>query len=139
MKIDIKMIIIIVLAVVVIGFIMFGGKGGVDSESYEQERAEMQAKIDSLEVLKNGTDLRIGELEKDYSKILIGYEKKVIENDSLTKQIEYQNSVIIAKTKEYDKAQKKVIEMKKRLSDLKENPPNREGAELINNLQKLFN
>ena len=139
MKIDIKMMVIIGLALVVVGFIMFGGKGGVDTEQYEKERAEWREQIDSLEVLKDGANARIGDLEESYNKILKEYDIKVAQNDSLIAQIEYQSSIIDEKTKEYNIAQKKIKEMNNRLSELKANPPNREGDDLINNLQKIFN
>lgn len=139
MKIDIKMIVIIGLILVVVGFIMFGNKGGVDSKSYEQERAKLQEQIDSLQIEKSKVDDKIRLLDVNYHKMINENEKLENVNDSLNNQIAYQSNLIYEKTKEYNNSQNKIKELNKKLADLKANPPNREGEDLINNLQKRFN
>lgn len=139
MKIDIKMIVIAVLALVIVGFIMFGGKGGVEQKAYEKERAELQSQIDSLEVLKTDADARIGTLEDSYNKMLKDYEKLKVVNDSLNVEIGKLSVEIDNRKKDYYASQKKIKELNKKLEDMKKNPSNREGDELIDNLRNTFN
>lgn len=139
MKIDIKLLVIIGLALALVGFIMFGNRGGVDHETYEKERAEMQNEIDSLEVLKNESDARIGTLEESYNSMIKENEFLKEQNDSLNVEIGKLSIEIENKKKDLYNSQKKISEMNKKLEDLRKNPPNREGDNLIDNLRNTFN
>lgn len=139
MKLDIKMLVIIGLALTLIGFIMFSGKGGVDSKYYEKERAMLQKRIDSLETEKSNVDIKIGSLENNYVNMVKEYDKLKIKNDSLDNEVGKMTIEIENRKNDYYKAQKEIKELNDRLVKMKNNPPNREGDNLIENLRNKFN
>lgn len=130
MKIDIKTIIIAILAFVVLGFIMFGGK--VFTNDFQEERDKLQTQLDSIQIEKAKVDARIGSLEESYNTILNENEGLKTKNDSLT--VEIDNQTII-----YIKVKGKIKDLSKQLENIKKNPPNREGDDLINSLRNKFN
>jgi len=130
MKIDIKTIIIAILSFVVLGFIMFGGKGFTNN--FQEERDKLQNQLDSMQIEKEKVDARIGTLEENYNQILSENEDLKNKNDSLS--VEIDNQTVI-----YVKSKDKIKELNNQIDNLKENPPNREGDDLINSLRNKFN
>jgi len=137
MKLDIKLLIIIGLGITLIGFIMFGRTDN-DYKAYENERKIMRHKIDSLEYINKKIDSEILILEDSYTKMELNYNLIEQRNKNLSIEIDKLSIDIENRKRDYNSSQKEIKRLNSKLSTMKENPPNREGEELIETLRDKF-
>lgn len=122
--------IIIGLALVVIGLIVFRNDG--DDNSFENERKILDKKIEDI---KTQRDIKKNEADS----LKIELDKNKVKIDSLHTYSDSLDTVLKDIMERSSGSMGEIDSLNRELEILKKNPPNREGQDLINSLNKKLN
>lgn len=132
-KLDLKSIIIIILFII----------AGVFYTQAMLSGNEHKEQIKKLEKENKVIEKEKKEVQKDFNKLLKKFEEDSIklnklqmEFSELEEDLEKVNNRLESKIKEASKYQKQLKELQNKINDFEQNPPNREGKELLNSIQE---
>jgi len=134
MKLDIKSILILVL----LGFcLLFGHKWyfSTGNSEYKKQLKELRVNNKILQNQRDSINVVLKELEVDFDDLKEGekiFQQKI---DSMNIEIDLSKLRVLKLKDELDKLKGDLSETRKKIKELKENPSNREGNELLNSLK----
>jgi chromosome segregation ATPase len=134
MKLDIKSILIIVL----LGFtLIFGYKWYFDTNNsvYKKELKELRDSNKVLQDQRDSINYKLEVLELDLLNLIKNEDVLNSKIELLSIEIEAAKANANKSKAELNKLKKELIETRRKIDNLKQNPPNRTGEDLINSLK----
>jgi chromosome segregation ATPase len=135
MKVDLKNILIFALLGITM-FFAFNWYFSSDVYSYKKRIKELNDQNRLLTKQRDSIKNNLIELRLEFKELEINGEKYLENIDSLSNQIIISKSNARAKEIELNRIKMDIIKKRKELEELLNNPPNRDGIDLLNSLKK---
>jgi len=134
MKLDIKSILILVL----LGFcLLFGYKWyfSTGNSEYKKQLKELRDSNRLLQSQRDSINIELKSLKTDFTLLKSEELSLKIDIEKLTEEIEITKANASKSKSELNKLKKDLLESRKKIEELKSNPTNRVGDELLNSLK----